>query len=58
MRKPVIFNVSAMRKEMFKLAKEGRRDEAQRIHKQIQELTQTDTSDPTYRQRKKGRNNK
>ncbi len=58
MRKPSIFDISAMRKEMFKLTKEGRRDEAQKIHKQIQELTQTDTTDPTYRQKKKGRNNK
>ena len=58
MRKSTIFDISAMRKEMFKLTKEGRRDEAQKIHKQIQELTQIDTTDPTYRQRKKGRNNK
>lgn len=58
MKKPSIFDISAMRKEMFKLAKEGRRDEAQKIHKQIQELTQTNPSDPTYRQRKKGKNHK
>jgi dihydrodipicolinate synthase/N-acetylneuraminate lyase len=58
MKKPSIFDISAMRKEMFKLAKEGRRDEAQRIHKQIQELTQTDTSDPTYYQKKKGKRRK
>ena len=58
MRKPTIFDISALRKEMFKLTKEGRRDEAQQIHKRIQELTQTDTFDPTYYQKKKGKRNK
>lgn len=58
MKKPSIFDISAMRKEMFKLAKEGRRDEAQRIHEQIQELTQTDTTDPTYYQKKKSKRRK
>ena len=57
MKKPTIFDISAMRKEMFKLAKEGRRAEAAEIQHKIREIEQNDTSDPTYHQ-KKGKRNK
>ena len=55
--KPVL-DISAMHKEVFKLVKSGRPDEALKIRKQIRELTQTDTFDPTFYQKKKGRCNK
>jgi len=58
MKKPTIFDISAMRKEMFKLAKEGRRAEAAEIQRKIREIEQNDTSDPSYHQKKKGKRNK
>ena len=56
------FDISAMRKEMFRLAKAGKVKEAMAIRDEIQHIDAESIRDyldePRYNQKKKGRRNK
>ena len=54
-----INTVSNMRKEMYRLVKQGKREEALELKQKLDDLLDIKpVKDPTYSQKRKGKNNK